>query len=123
MNSKTEEFLNRIDETIIFHSLGEEEIEKIIDLQLEKTQKRLAEKRITLLVDDKAKKFLAKEGYDPDFGARPLKRVLQAKLLDQLALKLIEGTIAEGDTVKVSVNKDTITVDKAETRTLIGTTV
>ena len=115
------EFLNRIDEIIIFHSLAESDIEKIVELQLERTQHRLAEKKITLVVDEKAKKYLAKEGYDPDYGARPLKRVLQTKLLDQLALKLIEGSINEGDTVSVSVNKDVITLEKIESKVPVGT--
>ena len=115
------EFLNRIDEIIIFHSLAESDIEKIVELQLERTQHRLAEKKITLVVDEKAKKYLAKEGYDPDYGARPLKRVLQTKLLDQLALKLIEGSINEGDTVSVSVNKDVITLEKIERKVPVGT--
>ena len=73
------------------------------------------------MVDEKAKKYLAKEGYDPDYGARPLKRVLQTKLLDQLALKLIEGSINEGDTVSVSVNKDVITLEKIESKVPVGT--
>ncbi len=117
------EFLNRIDEITVFHSLVEEDIEKIIEIQLDKTQKRLAEKKITLMVDEKAKKFLAKEGYNPDFGARPLKRVLQSKLLDKLALKLIEGEVLEGDTVEVTVNKDkdALVLERVETKVAVTT--
>ena len=80
------EFLNRIDETIIFHSLGEKQIEKIVDLQILKVEDRLKEKKITLDIDSSVRKHLAKTGYDPDFGARPLKRVIQNELLDELAL-------------------------------------
>lgn len=75
------EFLNRIDEISIFHSLTEEDIERVVEIQLGEVQKRLTEKKITLNIDDAAKKLLAREGYNPDFGARPLKRVIQSKLL------------------------------------------
>lgn len=102
------EFLNRIDEITIFHSLQEKDIEKIVDLQLANIQKRLDEKKITLEVEPAAKKLLAKLGYSPDFGARPLKRTLQTELLDQLALKMIDGTINEGETVKVGAQKGKI---------------
>ncbi len=99
------EFLNRIDEIIMFHSLTEKNIERIVDLQLKEIQERLQEKRITLEVDGEAKKLLAKEGYNPDFGARPLKRLLQNKILDGLALKILEGKISDGQSVKVVVEK------------------
>lgn len=102
------EFLNRIDEITIFHSLQEKDIEKIVDLQLAHIQKRLDEKKITIVVDDAAKKLLTKLGYSPDFGARPLKRILQTELLDQLALKMIDGTIKEGQTVKIGTQKGKI---------------
>ncbi len=102
------EFLNRIDETIMFQTLSEAQIEKIVDLQLEVIQKRLHEKRITLSVDPAAKKYLAKEGFNPDYGARPLKRLLQNEILDELALKIIEGTVVEGQKVKVSVKSNKI---------------
>lgn len=117
------EFLNRIDEIVVFHSLSEQDIEQIVNLQLERVQKRLTDKRITLIVDEKAKKLLAKDGYNPDFGARPLKRVLQSKLLDQLALKLVEGTIVEGDTVAVTTDKEkeTLVLERREIRTPVAT--
>lgn len=99
------EFLNRIDETIMFHTLSEQELEKIVNLQLTTIQNRLHDKRITLNVDEKAKKYLAKEGFNPDYGARPLKRLLQNEILDELALKIIEGKILEGATVTVTAGK------------------
>ncbi|MDO8509838.1 MAG: AAA family ATPase, partial [bacterium] len=104
------EFLNRIDEIITFHSLDEKEIEKIVDLQLSLIQKRLDEKKIKLDVSKEAKKYLAKAGYDPDYGARPLKRVLQNELLDELALLIIEHKVNDGDSVKVGVEKNKITL-------------
>lgn len=104
------EFLNRLDEIIIFHSLGEKEIERIVELQINKVIKRLEEKRITLNVDDSAKKLLAKQGYDPSYGARPLKRIIQTELLDKLSLMIIEGKIKEGDKVQVSAQKDKIVI-------------
>jgi len=105
------EFLNRIDEIIIFHSLTEKQIEQIVELQLAEIQERLNEKRITLKVDDTAKKLLAKEGYNPDFGARPLKRLLQNTILDELALKILEGKVVDGQTVKISSERGKIKVE------------
>jgi ATP-dependent Clp protease ATP-binding subunit ClpB len=104
------EFLNRVDEIIMFHSLTEKHIEAIVDLQLKEIQERLQEKRIALDVNEAAKKLLAKEGYNPDFGARPLKRLLQTSILDELALKILEGKIVDGQTVKVVVEKGKIVV-------------
>lgn len=104
------EFLNRIDEIIIFHSLGEKQIEKIVELQLQEVQLRLNEKRITLVIDEAVKKYLAKEGYNPDFGARPLKRLIQNKILDELALKILEGKIQDGKKVKVNLEKGAIKI-------------
>jgi ATP-dependent Clp protease ATP-binding subunit ClpB len=102
------EFLNRIDETIMFHSLSEEQIEKIVDLQLEVIQKRLMDKKITLEINAAARKHLAEAGFNPDYGARPLKRLLQNEILDELALKIIEGKVHDGQTVHVSVEKGVI---------------
>ncbi len=104
------EFLNRIDEIIIFDSLTENDIKRIVELQLKNVERRLtAEKKISLEVDEKAKKFLAKAGFNPDYGARPLKRVMQNKLLDQLALNIINGAVSEGDTVEISATKTGLT--------------
>jgi ATP-dependent Clp protease ATP-binding subunit ClpB len=99
------EFLNRIDEIIIYHSLPLEQIKKIVDIQVEVLQKRLGERRLQLVVDDRAKEFLARDGYDPAFGARPLKRTLQRRIQDPLALLLLEGTFQEGDTVYVDLSE------------------
>jgi ATP-dependent Clp protease ATP-binding subunit ClpB len=95
------EFLNRVDETIVFHQLGREHITRIVDIQLERVQKLLAEKRIEIEVTDEAKKLIADKGYDPHYGARPLKRVIQRMLQDPLAMKILEGEFPEGSRVRV----------------------
>jgi len=104
------EFLNRVDEIIMFHPLDEKQIRSIVDLQLEIVAKRLDEKKIKLDVSKKAKDWLAKKGYDPTLGARPLKRVIQTELLDPLAMLIIEGKIEDGSKVKVEVEKDKIVI-------------
>ena len=98
------EFLNRVDELVIFHGLGMEEIKAIVKIQTKKLQKRLLERHIQLELTDRAEEWLAKEGYDPAYGARPLKRVIQKQIQDQLALKILEGRFKEGDTVTVDVD-------------------
>ncbi|MFH1292126.1 MAG: ATP-dependent chaperone ClpB [bacterium] len=104
------EFLNRIDEITIFHSLNQQQIAKIVDLQIERVQTRLEEKKIYLELDDTAKKYLAKKGYDPDYGARPLKRVIQNELMDELAMMIIENKIKPGEKIKVSAKKDKLEI-------------
>jgi ATP-dependent Clp protease ATP-binding subunit ClpB len=96
------EFLNRVDDVIIFQSLDEEELARIVDIQLARLEKRLAQQNLTLDVDAAAKKLLASEGYDPQFGARPLKRAIQEQLLNPLATKLLEGDFKPGDKIKVT---------------------
>ncbi len=103
------EFLNRVDEVIIFHKLAPEHIAQIVDLQLARVANRLLERRIAITVTERAKKFLAERGYDPLFGARPLKRVVQQLILDPLALKIVEGSVKEHELVTVDVKNDTIT--------------
>jgi ATP-dependent Clp protease ATP-binding subunit ClpB len=98
------EFLNRIDELIIFHSLGIEEIKVIVGIQEKRLEKRLFERRIALKMTEKAKEFLAKEGFDPAYGARPLKRVIQKEIQDKLAMMILEGKFKEGDTVNVDMD-------------------
>ena len=93
------EFLNRIDELIIFHSLGLEQIKAIVEIQVKKLEQRLLERRIQLKMTEKAKEWLAKEGFDPAYGARPLKRVIQKEIQDKLAMKLLEGKFKEGSTI------------------------
>jgi len=100
------EFLNRIDEIVIFKNLGKEEIEKIIELQLAIVQRRLEAKKIKLEIKDEVKKMLAEKGFDLVFGARPLKRVIQNQILDELALEIIEEKIKDGDRVVVELNKE-----------------
>jgi ATP-dependent Clp protease ATP-binding subunit ClpA len=104
------EFLNRIDETVVFHALGKPELAHIIDLQLAAVIKRLAQKRITVTFTDKTKKLIATKGYDPAFGARPLKRAIQDFILDELALKMVKHEIKEGDTVSIDANKDKVVI-------------
>jgi ATP-dependent Clp protease ATP-binding subunit ClpB len=96
------EFLNRVDDIIIFHSLDEKQIAAIVDVQLQRLQARLAQQQLSLKMDPSATRFLAKEGFDPQFGARPLKRAIQEYLLNPLAMKLLDNEIKPGDTVKVT---------------------
>jgi ATP-dependent Clp protease ATP-binding subunit ClpB len=98
------EFINRIDELVIFHGLGIEQIKAIVEIQMKKLQQRLLERKIHLTLTDKAKEWIAKEGFDPTYGARPLKRVIQKEIQDKLALKLLEGKFKEGDTVIVDLD-------------------
>jgi ATP-dependent Clp protease ATP-binding subunit ClpB len=99
------EFINRIDELVIFHGLGIEQIKAIVGIQMKKLQDRILERKIHLHLSDKAKEWIAKEGFDPAYGARPLKRVIQKEIQDKLALKLLEGKFKEGDTVTVDLDQ------------------
>lgn len=104
------EFLNRLDEIILFHSLKEKDIERIVDLQIGLVSARLTAKHIKLDVTEKAKKLLAKKGFDPVFGARPLKRALQQLILDPLALKILEGDVPEECTVSIDAKANKIVI-------------
>jgi ATP-dependent Clp protease ATP-binding subunit ClpB len=95
------EFLNRIDEVVIFNQLTMENIERIVDIQLEYLRKRLEDRHIGISLSEGAKKALAIEGFDPVYGARPLKRAIQRQIGDPLALKVLEGEFKEGDLVSV----------------------
>jgi ATP-dependent Clp protease ATP-binding subunit ClpB len=107
------EFLNRIDEIVIFKPLGREEIAAIVDIQARHLMRRLADKRITLEVTPAAKELLAREGYDPVYGARPLKRTIQRMIQDPLALRLLNGEFADGDTVVADAARGEIVFRKA----------
>ncbi|MBI5662235.1 MULTISPECIES: ATP-dependent chaperone ClpB [Ignavibacterium] len=98
------EFLNRIDEIVLFKPLTKKEIRKIVDIQLERVQKQLNEREITIVVSDEAKDWLAQTGYDVTYGARPLKRVIQRYLVNPLAQELLAGNFSNGDTIKVHVS-------------------
>jgi ATP-dependent Clp protease ATP-binding subunit ClpB len=95
------EFLNRVDDIVVFHTLGEEHIERIIDLQLDRLKKLLADRKLTIELSDDARRVIATEGYDPAFGARPLKRAIQRLLQNPLALAVLEGRFTEGDRIVV----------------------
>ena len=98
------EFINRLDDILIFTSLGREEIAKIVALQLIRLQERLSERRITLRVDEAARNWLAERGYDPVFGARPLKRCIQKELADPIAVLLLEGQLRDGERIVVELD-------------------
>ncbi|MDQ6852350.1 MAG: ATP-dependent chaperone ClpB [Actinomycetota bacterium] len=108
------EFLNRIDEIVVFHRLDEKHIEQIVGLQLERLQARLAERNLHLELSDAARAHLARVGYDPDYGARPLKRVLQREIADPIALQLLQGEFADGDTIVVDASPDGLVFTKGE---------
>ena len=104
------EFLNRIDDIVVFHPLGMEQIEKIVDIQLAAVRARLAKERMTLEITPEAKQMLAVGGLDPVFGARPLKRLIQREVVDAIARAIIDGRVREGDTVTVGVDGDEFVV-------------
>ena len=100
------EFLNRIDDIVVFHPLGMEQIEKIVDIQLDDVRERLAKERMTLNISPSAKQMLAVGGLDPVYGARPLKRLIQTEVVDTIATAIIDGTVREGDTIQMDVDAD-----------------
>ena len=104
------EFINRIDEVITFSSLGIQELEKIVELQLTKVRQRLADKRISLEITAPAMAALAMDGFDPAFGARPLKRLVQHEVVDKAAMLIVNGQLQEGDTILVDAVEDQLTV-------------
>jgi len=106
------EFLNRIDEVIFFHALSRADIRKVIDIQLGALLKRLEDRKIRLQMTDAARDLLIEEGYDPVYGARPLKRTIQRRILDPLALGVLQGQFKEGDLVKVDVDKGAIALKR-----------
>ena len=100
------EFLNRLDDIIVFNGLGTEELTRIVSLQVDRLAKRLADRRLLLEVTPAAQEWLALTGFDPMYGARPLRRLVQSAIGDQLARALIAGDIRDGDRVEVDVDKD-----------------
>jgi ATP-dependent Clp protease ATP-binding subunit ClpB len=102
------EFLNRVDDIIIFHRLDEKQITRIVDIQLDRVARRLAQQHFTLHVDKSAKQLLASQGYDPQFGARPLKRTIQELLLDPLAQRILSGAYKPGDNIRVTAQGDEV---------------
>jgi ATP-dependent Clp protease ATP-binding subunit ClpB len=106
------EFLNRVDETVIFDRLSETDLRKIVDIQVARLTQRLAAQKLTLQLTDEAKTLLAFEGYDPVYGARPLKRIIQRQLLDPLSLELLEGKFHEGETIRVDAHEGKLAFPK-----------
>jgi len=105
------EFLNRLDEIILFHRLSRANMDRIVDIQIARLSRLLADRKIEIALDAKAREWLAQAGYDPVYGARPLKRVIQRRLQDPLAQLLLEGSIGDGTKVKVSANKSGLLID------------
>jgi ATP-dependent Clp protease ATP-binding subunit ClpB len=110
------EFLNRIDEIVEFKPLTKEQLSEIVDLQLERLRARLADRGIELELTDDAKQVLADAGWDPTYGARPLKRALQRMVENPLALRLLEGEFSDGDTVRVDARDGELVFERAEAR-------
>ncbi len=99
------EFLNRLDEVVVFHSLRKKDLETIVDIQLQKLEERLAKKGITIAVKPAVRAYLVHKGFDPDFGARPIRRLIQKMIVDALADKMVKGELTHGHTIRVSLNK------------------
>jgi ATP-dependent Clp protease ATP-binding subunit ClpB len=110
------EFLNRIDDTVIFHRLSRDDISKIVELQVEQLSRRVRERGIEIELTDDARTLLGNLGYDPTYGARPLKRVIQRELIDKLALALLEGEFSEGDLVEVDARDGGLVFERAGAR-------
>jgi ATP-dependent Clp protease ATP-binding subunit ClpB len=108
------EFINRVDEIIFFHALGLQHMKQIIDIQIRGLLKRLEDRKIHVELSDAAKGYVVSEGYDPMFGARPLKRTIQRRVLDPLALRVLEGEFREGDKIGVDIDGDGLTFEKRE---------
>ena len=106
------EFLNRLDEIIVFHRLSRDDLARIVDVQLQSLYERLAQRNITLAIGEDARAYLADKGYDPAYGARPLKRLIQKEIENELALRLLDGTFGEGDTIRVGADGDALRFTK-----------
>ena len=108
------EFLNRLDEIIIFHALTREQMRAIIDIQLRGLMKRLEDRKIHVELTDSAKDLLIAEGYDPAYGARPLKRIIQRRVLDSLALGVLQGDYGEGSRVRIDAPAGELQFNRAD---------
>jgi ATP-dependent Clp protease ATP-binding subunit ClpC len=108
------EFINRIDSVVIFKPLKKEHVKQIVDLMIKRLEERLKDKELKLQISDSAKEYLANKGYDPAFGARPLRRVIEKEVETPLAMKLISGEIQEGDTVMIDVEDGKISIKRAD---------
>jgi ATP-dependent Clp protease ATP-binding subunit ClpB len=100
------EFINRIDELVVFHRLDERHIAQIVEIQVDQLRARLADRGLGLVLTEAARQHIARVGYDPDFGARPLKRVIQREVADPIALSVLQGEYREGDTITVDASPD-----------------
>jgi ATP-dependent Clp protease ATP-binding subunit ClpB len=100
------EFVNRLDDIVVFRSLSSEDLAQIVEITIDRLQNRLSERRLELAVTPNARSWLADHGYDPIYGARPLRRLMQKEIDDRLATALLGGAIHDGDTVKVDVNAE-----------------
>ena len=114
------EFLNRVDEVIVFRQLTEDQLQSIVDIQLRRLEARLAERKLRLVVTPAARELLAERGWDPVYGARPLKRTIQRLVQDRLAMGSLDGRWREGDTVRVDVSSGDLVMERAGEEALAG---
>ena len=108
------EFLNRIDEIILFKRLGRSEMDNIVKIQLQRVEKLLADRRMSIALDQPALHWIAERGYDPVYGARPLKRVIQKELVDPIARKLLAGDLQDGSVIEVGADSEGLQIGKAQ---------
>jgi ATP-dependent Clp protease ATP-binding subunit ClpB len=114
------EFINRIDEIIVFHPLDRDQMKSIIDIQMKSLLKRLEERKVFVSLTEAAKDWLVREGYDPAYGARPLKRAIQRFILDPLALRVLEGEFREGDSIRVDAGPGGLQFAKQPAGAMVG---
>ncbi|MGB6968083.1 MAG: AAA family ATPase, partial [Methyloceanibacter sp.] len=105
------EFLNRVDEILLFHRLKRDQMTRIVDIQIKRLQQLLADRKLSIALDDKAREWLGQKGYDPAYGARPLKRVIQKYVQDPLADLVLQGKLRDGDKVEITANKDGLVIN------------
>jgi ATP-dependent Clp protease ATP-binding subunit ClpB len=119
-NSFRPEFLNRLDELIIFHSLQKSELRNIVQLQVDRLRQRLTDRKMSLKLSSSALDFLAEIGYDPVFGARPLKRAIQRELETQIAKAILRGDFSDGDTIFVDVQNERLSFNRLPAQVFTG---